>query len=103
MQFKVTPDYLKAVVGDQVNFNCHSDNSSPTWELHGGTMGLNMMSVQVSKDSYKLVIDDVQLKNAGIYLCVTKSNYTFIIGEGKLEVGMICYDKWQQSLCCSAH
>ena len=64
----VSPKYLVVKVSESVRFNCNPDAGAPDiqWYLSngGGQTAVGYL------DQPSLVIDDVQLSNAGLYQCI---------------------------------
>ena len=71
VQNRVYPPHLSAKVGDSVEFTC-SSSQDVSWSFNGGSLPPNVKPVRLAagfERYYALTIADVQLNNAGNYVC----------------------------------
>ena len=68
-----------------MQFLCISDEIV-TWSFNGGRLPSNAFDEIMSTITYVLEIINVDYDNNGAYSCSGRSNHTYFISEGKLEV-----------------
>ena len=80
--YKVTPQYLTATVGEMVVFTCIAHGDA-VWTFKGNSLPPNAESNRIpNSDQNVLTITNVDLKNTGSYLC-TGLNKVSSEGEGE--------------------
>ena len=89
MGVRVSPHYQAAKMGDNVLFTCWSDKTT-AWNFNKGKLPENVQHIRDQENKTILHINNVQLKNTGVYTCyVVDDIHTSIDDSGNEDDGVL--------------
>ena len=82
---RVIPKKQTAIVGDRVKFTCISETVAK-WSFENNLLFNAEISTYPGVDNTHVILDNVQLENAGTYSCVGKYDFNHFEESAVLDV-----------------